>query len=238
MPIRLQGPVRCRALFFAGRGQLAAVALQIPFSFFITMNAAAPVLEFLEPATLPDDAVEVARVGEAWGVKGWFKVLPYSASPEAVRASKRWYVQPPERGARHFSGTRLLRISQVKPHGDGLTAHSLDITDRNVAECLRGARVFVPRSSFPSTQADEYYWVDLIGCEVFNREGVLLGTVKELLATGPQTTLVLDAPGAEAATDTKAATAQRMLPFVGAIVDTVDVAAKRIVADWQPDYWD
>ncbi|MDO4769097.1 MAG: ribosome maturation factor RimM [Brachymonas sp.] len=205
------------------------------------MNAAASTLDFLEPATLPDDAVEVARVGEAWGVKGWFKVLPYSASPEAIRASKRWYVQPPERGARHFSGTRLLRISQVKPHGDGLTAHSLDITDRNVAECLRGARVFVPRSSFPSTQADEYYWVDLIGCEVVNREGVLLGTVKELLATGPQTTLVLAAPDdavAEAATDKKAAQVQRMIPFVSAIVDTVDVAAKRIVADWQPDYWD
>ena len=190
-------------------------------------------LEFLETATLPDDAVEVARVGDAWGIKGWFKVLAYSAHPEAVFASKRWYVQPPERGARHFTGTRLLRISQIKRHGEALAAQSLDITDRNMAECLRGARVFVPRTFFPSLQADEYYWVDLIGCEVVNREGVVLGTVKDLLATGPQTTLVLAGPDAETDRD-----GQRMIPFVNAIVDTVDVAAKRIVADWQPDFWD
>ena len=199
------------------------------------MNNTAPshALEFLETATLPDDAVEVARVGDAWGVKGWFKVLAYSAHPEAVFASKRWYVQPPERGARHFTGTRLLRISQIKRHGEALAAQSLDITDRSVAECLRGARVFVPRTFFPSLQADEYYWVDLIGCEVVNREGVVLGTVKDLLATGPQTTLVLAGPDAETDRD-----GQRMIPFVNAIVDTVDVAAKRIVADWQPEFWD
>ena len=190
-------------------------------------------LEFLETATLPDDAVEVARVGDAWGVKGWFKVLAYSAHPEAVFASKRWYVQPPERGARHFTGTRLLRISQIKRHGEALAAQSLDITDRSVAECLRGARVFVPRTFFPSLQADEYYWVDLIGCEVVNREGAVLGVVEELLATGPQTTLVLKQPGPEAS-----GSQQRMIPFVNAFVDAVDVPAKRIVVNWQPDFWD
>ena len=44
--------------------------------------------------------------------------------------------------------------------------------DRDAAEALRGARVFVPRSSFPSTGTDGYYWVDLIGLQVVNREGL------------------------------------------------------------------
>ncbi len=200
------------------------------------MNAdSSHALEFLEAATLPDDAVEVARIGEAWGVKGWFKVLTYSAHPQAVLASKRWYVQPSERGARHFSGTRILRIGQVKQHGDALTAHAPAIVDRTAAEYLRGARVFVSRTSFPSLQPDEYYWVDLIGCEVVNREGVVLGVVKDLLATGPQTTLVLE--DGDPQTPQTSGGGQRMIPFVNAIVDTVDIAAKRIVADWQPDYW-
>jgi 16S rRNA processing protein RimM len=41
-----------------------------------------------------------------------------------------------------------------------------------------GARMFVPRSSFPATRQDEYYWVDLIGLQVVNREGVALGQVR------------------------------------------------------------
>ena len=198
------------------------------------MNTALPhALDCLDQAPLPDDAVEVARVGEAWGVKGWFKVQTFSAHPEAVFSSKRWYVQPPERRAHHFSGTRALRISQVKRHGDAVVAHSLEIADRTLAECLRGARVFVPRSSFPSLPDDEYYWVDLIGCEVRNREGLLLGTVDDLLSTGPQTTLVL-----RRAQQGASGGQQGLIPFVSAIVDTVDARAKCIVVDWQPDYWD
>jgi len=38
----------------------------------------------LEPAALPDDAVEVGRILDAWGIKGWFKIQPHSASPEAL----------------------------------------------------------------------------------------------------------------------------------------------------------
>jgi len=33
---------------------------------------------------LPADAIEVGRIADAWGIKGWFKVLPYSANPEAL----------------------------------------------------------------------------------------------------------------------------------------------------------
>ena len=51
-------------------------------------------LSGLEAAELPADAIEVGRIADAWGIKGWFKVLPYSASPEALFSSKRWYLLP------------------------------------------------------------------------------------------------------------------------------------------------
>ena len=60
----------------------------------------------LEPTELPTDAVEVGRVLDAWGVKGWIKIMPYSASPEALFSSRTWYLQPSERGARRFEGTQ------------------------------------------------------------------------------------------------------------------------------------
>jgi len=182
-------------------------------------------LPTLEAAELPADAIEVGRVADAWGIKGWFKVLPHSARPEALFSSKRWFLQAPGAAA----GVFRLAIREAKDHSDWVVASSEAVVDRNAAEALRGARVFVPRSSFPSAGEDEYYWVDLIGLDVFNREGVALGTVRELLAAGPQTTLVLSAQEA-------GVPVERLIPFVSAFVDGVDLAGRTITVDWQPDY--
>nr|WP_310626738.1 ribosome maturation factor RimM [Limnohabitans sp.] len=183
----------------------------------------------LESAELPADAIEVGRIADAWGIKGWFKVLPYSASPEALFSSKRWFLQPAERGAKTFVGTVLLKIQEAKEHSDSVVATAQEVPDRNAAELLKGARIFVSRASFPTPATDEYYWVDLIGLDVVNREGVALGVVRELLHTGPQTVLVL-------AYEEEGEAQERMIPFVSVYIDTVDLAARRITADWQPDY--
>jgi 16S rRNA processing protein RimM len=182
-------------------------------------------LPTLEAAELPADAIEVGRIADAWGIKGWFKVLPHSAQPEALFSSKRWFLQAPGAAA----GVFRLPIREAKDHSDCIVACSEDVVDRTAAEALRGARVFVPRSSFPTAGVDEYYWVDLIGLNVINREGVVLGTVRELLAAGPQTTLVLAAEEGGVAVE-------RLVPFVSAFVDGVDLAGRTITVDWQPDY--
>lgn len=183
----------------------------------------------IEAADLPADAIEVGRIADAWGIKGWFKVLPHSADPQALFSSTRWYLQPAEKGPKTFSGTVLLRVRETKEHSDTVVARADGVEDRNGAEALRGARIFIPRSSFPTAQGDEYYWVDLLGLDVVNREGVHLGKVKDLMSTGPQTVLVVEYEEA-------GKLLERMLPFVAAYVDGVDLAARRISVDWQADY--
>jgi len=182
-----------------------------------------------EAAEMPADAIEVGRIADAWGIKGWFKILPYSASPEALFSSKRWYLQPAEKGPKVFDGTVLLRIKEAREHSDTVVASSHEVPDRTAAESLRGARIFVSRASFPTPDTDEYYWVDLLGLDVVNREGLPLGQVKDLMATGPQTVLVL-------AFEQDGKPQERMIPFVRAYIDQVDLAARRISVDWQPDY--
>jgi 16S rRNA processing protein RimM len=183
----------------------------------------------LEAAELPADAIEVGRIADAWGIKGWFKVLAYSAEPEALFSSKRWFLLPAEKGARLFEGCAKLAIKEAKTHSESVVASAHGIEDRNAAESLRGARIFVARSSFPTAEADEFYWVDLIGLEVVNREGEPLGTVRELLSTGPQTVLVL-------AYQEDGSDKERMIPFVSAYVDAVDLQTRRITVDWHLDY--
>lgn len=188
----------------------------------------------LDTAELPADAIEIGRIADAWGIKGWFKVMPYSASPEALFSSKRWFLQPAERGAKTFAGTLLLKIKEAKEHTDLVVASAHDIPDRNAAELLKGARIFVSRESFPTPEEDEYYWVDLLGLQVINREGQALGQVKDLLSTGPQTVLVLSYQETNA--DGQLVNKERMIPFVNAYIDRVNLPEKRIEVDWQTDY--
>ncbi len=183
-------------------------------------------MPLLDAAELPTDAIEVGRIADAWGIKGWFKVHPYSADPEALFSSKRWYLLPAEKGAKTFTGTLLMRVREAKDHSGTVVATAHEVDGRDAAEALRGARIFIARESF--------YWVDLIGLNVVNREGLALGEVKELLSTGPQTVLVIHEQAADAEGVPK--TVERMIPFVAAFVDGVDLPAKRITVDWQPDY--
>jgi len=201
-----------------------------------------------EPA-FPDDAVEVARIVGAWGVKGGIKVKPLSADPQALFSTKRWFLQAPlplggalpRAPAKRAAATgalpswpRLLRVVQAREQGAHVVATVQDLEDRDAAEALAGARVFVSRASFPTPGADEFYWVDLIGLAVRNREAVELGTVAGLVETGP--TCVLRVQPMPATSDTGEPLPERLIPFVAAYVDRVDTAARCIHVDWQADY--
>ncbi len=191
---------------------------------------------------LPPDAIEVGRVIGAWGIKGAFKVKPFAADPQALFSSKRWFIQPPETPGPTGVGRltpwpSLLRVVQAKEHGDGVVATAHDVPDRNAAEALKGARIYVSRSSFPTPDDDEFYWVDLIGLDVMDRQGARLGAVIGLIETGPHCVLRIHPAAREGAgTEDLPAKDEILIPFVDAYVDGVDLPARRIQVDWAPDY--
>ena len=184
------------------------------------------------PPPWPDDALEVGRIGEAWGLKGAFRVQPYASPPEALRAASRWHLRPAD-GAHRAAAAgqpRLRRCASAAfaTRATASSPSSPDVTDRNAAEALRGARIFVARADFPRPGSDEFYWADLIGMAVVNRDGVALGAVAGLIDNGPQSVLRV-APAGEGGEE-------RLIPFVSAYVDSVDLPSRRIVVDWGLDY--
>ena len=185
----------------------------------------------IDSDALPGDALEVGRIVEAWGLKGGLRVQPYATPASALLAARRWYLRAAEQVAHlpNRSSTGLpawIDIGDVREHGEGLVATSKAVPDRTAAEALRGARIFVARTAFPQPDADEFYWADLIGMAVANREGAPLGQVAGLIDTGPHCVLRVEAAGAE----------ERLIPFVSAYVDSVDLPARRVVVDWGLDY--
>ena len=208
------------------------------------LNTPVPVDPF-EP-TFPDDAVEVGRVLGAWGIKGGIRVMPFAKDPQALFSSIRWFIRPPE-GPQVVLSTRpgayppVLRIISSKEQGDSVVATAQELPDRNAAEAMKGARIYIARSNFPTVGDGEYYWIDLIGLDVVNRAGEALGTVLGLIDTGAHSVLRLRRPevevvlGAEAP-ETAADESERLIPFVRAFIDGVDLAARRITVDWGLDY--
>lgn len=217
-----------------------------------------PTLVLDDGVVWPEDAVEVGRIVDAWGVKGGIKVMPFSSDPQALFCTKKWFLRPPEQVAGALSrpsaktgaaaatpavskpsaatparlmAPRFLQMKTVREQGDIIVGTAEGLDDRNDAEALKGARVFVSRSAFPTPEADEYYWIDLIGLNVVNRQGEFLGQVADLMATGPHSVLRCVVPAAEGQD-----AVERLIPFVSAYIDSVSLADKRIVADWGLDY--
>jgi 16S rRNA processing protein RimM len=182
---------------------------------------------------LPADAIEVGRIVGAWGLKGGFKVLPHASDPQALFSSKRWFLQAAP-GPVRASLPPLLRITQAREQAAVVVATAQEVPDRDAAEALTGARVFVPRSSFPTAGDSEYYWIDLIGLGVINRDGVALGEVTGLIDTGVHSVLRIRRPDAQE--DATPEAAERLIPFVAAYIDGVDLGAKLIRVDWGLDY--
>jgi 16S rRNA processing protein RimM len=189
----------------------------------------------LNPAdkpVLPDDAIEVGRVLGAWGIKGGIKVKAFAADPQALFSTKRWFVQAPETPRPLIAGAAawptLLRVVQAREQGDAVVATVQEIEDRDAAEALKGARLFVARTSFPTPEEGEYYWVDLIGLTVVNRADLTLGVVVGLIETGPHCVLRIQS--------TKPELPECLVPFVAAYVDAVDMPGRRITVDWEVDY--
>jgi 16S rRNA processing protein RimM len=176
---------------------------------------------------VPADLVLVGHVLDAWRLDGGVKIAPYSADAAALLAAREWWF---EMKGGVGGGMRSFDVVSAKAHGGAVTARLVGIVDRDQAEALRGARISVARRYFPVADDDEFYWVDLIGLAVVNLAGESLGTVEDLLDNGAHQTLVVRADGEGGKR------VERLVPFVAAFVPTVDLAARRIVVDWQLDY--
>ncbi len=169
----------------------------------------------------------MGRVAAPYAVQGWIKVQPFTEYLDSLLDYDFWWLGRDDegRGRGKAAGWCQYRLLEAKVHGQTLLARLEGVDGRDAAESLKGQEVAVNRAEFPETDEDEYYWDDLIGLDVVNTEGVVLGKVEGLLETGAHD--VLRVVGER----------ERLIPFVDAYVREVDQAGKRILVEWGAD-WD
>ena len=176
-------------------------------------------------AAPPADAIVVmAKVLAPYGVHGWLKTRPFSETPDALLGYERWWL----RDARSADWREVEPVA-CRVHSGLVLAQLATVDTREAALALRGAELGVLRAAMPALEGGAVYWADLIGLAVVNRAGIALGQVAEVQDYGAHPVLRV-APGQD---ETRA---ERLIPLVGAHVDRIDLEARRIDVDWQPDY--
>lgn len=172
-------------------------------------------------AQAPADLVQVGFVSGAYGITGGVRVRPFSSEADALLHATKWWLDKPS--------LRDVEVKRAKLHGGDVVTTIVGMTDRNEAEALKGAAVFVSRADFPQLEEDEYYWGDLLGLVVENQQGESLGTVGDMMSNGPQSILRVEY-------EAEGKAQERLIPFVSQFVIKVDMDAKKIIVDWGLDY--
>jgi 16S rRNA processing protein RimM len=115
-----------------------------------------------------DDAVLLAAVLSAHGLKGEVKLKLFTENAEALRSY----------GVLTTNDGREIELTSSRAaKGDEIVAQFKGFSDRDGAESLKGQRLFVPRSVLPPPEEEEFYHADLIGLRAKRENGSLLGSV-------------------------------------------------------------
>jgi 16S rRNA processing protein RimM len=164
------------------------------------------------------DMIVVGKISGLYGVRGWCKVFSHTEPRDNILMYSPWYL-------RKGNEWQAVEVVEGRQHGKGIIAHLQGCDDRDAAAALMGTEVAIKREQLGSLAEDEYYWSDLIGCRVETVDGVELGHIERMMETGANDVIVV------------AGERECLIPFVqGDVVVEVDIAAKRVRVDWDPDF--
>ena len=163
------------------------------------------------PMPNPSDRICVGAIAGAFGVMGEVRLKSFCTTPEDIAAYGPLWSE---------DGTRKFTVTLTRNVAGGLGGRVTGITTKEEADALKGTTLHADRARLPRLPDDEFYHADLIGLEVRDPGGKLLGTVRAVHNHGAGDLLEVSGAGTDL-----------LLPFTRAVIPTVDLTAKRIIAD-------
>lgn len=176
-------------------------------------------------AEAPPDLIDLGTVRGAYGVKGWARLALQGSDGSVLQQAATWWLRSEAR-------TALVEPQGFRRHGAAWLAKWAGCETPEQAESLKGATLAVPRSAFPPAKSGEWYWIDLLGSTVVNRQSEVLGVVAGLRENAGGQWLEVRAEGGEA----KGEADPMLIPMVEQYVESVDVAGRRVQVDWARDW--
>lgn len=166
-------------------------------------------------ATAADRHIIVGKISGVYGLRGWLKVLSYTRPKENILGYSPWFLEGD-------GGRRKFAVDAGRVQGKRLLANLAGVVDREIAQALVDADVAVARRQLPALEAGHYYWCDLIGLGVVNRQNIVLGKVVDMTETGAHDVLIIKGDK------------QWLIPYIrGVYIIDVDLQQGRIIVDWE-----
>ena len=159
--------------------------------------------------------IALAKVGRPYGLTGALHWYPYSKDAPTLLKAREVTI-----------GTTLYAVTRSRRHGESIVAEIVGVTSPEAAARLTNKEIFVDKAYFAALPDGEYYWIDLIGLTCTNGARVF-GEITEIFESGAHPILRVK----RAATDPLPG--DELIPFVDAIVRSVDIAARRVDVDWE-----
>ena len=168
-----------------------------------------------------DSPLVVGRVGGVHGIKGWLKINSYTRPSDNILTYKPWLLAK-------NNIWQEINIEESQVHTQKLLVKILGVDNPEVAAEYVNCEVAIKPEQLPKLNQDQYYWRDLIGLDVFNRENILLGVVSEIIETGANDVFVVNGNG-ESET-------RILIPYVMDIyIKRIDLITQTIHIDWVVD---
>jgi len=170
------------------------------------------------------EPIEMGKFGAVYGIKGWLKVHSYTDNPESIFEYKPLLMK--SKGQ-----FQEVIITDWKRHNNGFVAKVAGFDVREEAQALVGVALFVESNHLPVLEGD-FYWRDLVGCQVKTDQGYHLGVVTDMMETGSKDVLVVKANSNDAFGQK-----ERLIPFIEEqVISNVDITGKLITVNWEPDF--
>ncbi|MEE4355650.1 MAG: ribosome maturation factor RimM [Desulfococcaceae bacterium] len=150
----------------------------------------------------------IARIVGVHGIRGNLKACSYAESDDIFRnGMKLWLKRGREEGC-------FYTVEQITPYNKGLRLRIEGINDRNRAESMIGYGLYIEKSRLPLPEADSYYWSDLIGLAVYDKNENFLGKVESIISTGSNDVYVV-----------KDGKKETLIPALAAVVSEINPEA-------------
>lgn len=160
--------------------------------------------------------IPVGKFGTAYGIRGWLKIHSYTEFGANILEYTPWYIEDTQ------TTWKMVKVEDAREHGKGIIVKLPDIDTPEAARLLTGKLIAIHRSQLPVLKEDEYYWSDLIGLTVINKDGSTMGKVIYIMETGSNDVLVVKGEHEQA------------IPFLlDSVIKKVDLEKKEIHVDWE-----
>lgn len=149
-------------------------------------------------------------------MQGWLKISAYTECGPAILNYVPWYL------SKDGKEWKEIRVEEGRVHGKGIIAKLTGIDSPEEASLLTGTLIGIDRTNLPELKQGDFYWSDLIGLTVINKDGTTLGKVSHLIETGSNDVLVIKGEKEHA------------IPYLpGSVILNIDLQKKEIQVDWE-----